>query len=91
MGILQLAVIPLVPRLMKAVDARLIIAAGVLLFGGSTLFTSHLSMAFAGEQFHLPLIFRALGQPMILVPILAIATEGWRKDARAEPPRRCST
>jgi hypothetical protein len=30
MGIPQLAVIPLVPRLMKVVDARLIIAAGVL-------------------------------------------------------------
>ncbi len=79
MGIPQLAVIPLIPRLMKVVDARLIITAGVLLFGGSTLFTSHLSMAFAGEQFHLPLIFRALGQPMILVPISAIATEGMAK------------
>jgi DHA2 family multidrug resistance protein len=36
-------------------------------------------MAFAGEQFHLPLIFRAIGQPMILVPISAIAMEGIAK------------
>jgi len=79
MGIPQLAVIPLIPKLMKRVDPRLIIAAGVLLFGGSTLFTSHLSMFFAGEQFHIPLIFRALGQPMIMVPISAIATEGMAK------------
>jgi DHA2 family multidrug resistance protein len=79
MGIPQLAVIPLIPMLMKRIDARLIVAAGVLLFGASTLFTSHLSMSFAGEQFHIPLIVRALGQPMILIPISSIATEGMEK------------
>ena len=79
MGIPQLAVIPVIPALMKRMDARLIIAGGVLFFGGSTLFTSHLSLAFAGDQFHVPLIFRALGQPLIMVPISAIATEGMAK------------
>lgn len=76
MGIPQLLVIPLIPKLMKRVDPRLITLTGIVLFGGSTLFTSHLSLNFAGDQFHIPLIFRALGQPLIMVPISAIATEG---------------
>ena len=76
MGIPQLLVIPLVPRLMKRFDPRLITLVGIALFGGSTLFTSHLSLDCAGDQFHIPLIFRALGQPLIMVPISAIATEG---------------
>lgn len=76
MGVPQLLVIPLIPRLMKVIDPRYIIALGIMLFGGATLLTTHLSLDFSGQQFHIPLIIRALGQPMIMVPISAIATEG---------------
>jgi MFS transporter, DHA2 family, multidrug resistance protein len=76
MGVPQLLVIPLIPRLMSRIDPRIIIFIGILLFGGSTLLTIHLDANFSGLQFHIPLIIRALGQPMIMVPISAIATEG---------------
>lgn len=76
LGVPQLLVIPLVPRLMKHVDARALIGLGVLLFGGSSFFTSHLDMDFAGPQFYFPLFIRALGQPLIMVPLSAVSTAG---------------
>jgi DHA2 family multidrug resistance protein len=79
LGLPQLVVIPLVPKLMKRFDARYIIGVGVLLFGGSSFFTSHLDSDFAGPQFYLPLVIRALGQPLIMVPLSAVSTAGMAK------------
>src|SRR5580704_3628875 len=76
LGLPQLLVIPLVPKLMQRFDARIIIGSGILLFGGSSFFTSHLDSNFAGPQFHIPLIFRALGQPLIMVPLSSVSTAG---------------
>ena len=79
LGLPQLLVIPLVPKLMRLVDTRIIIGIGVLLFGGSSFFTAHLDSNFAGPQFYLPLIIRALGQPLIMVPLSAVTTAGMAK------------
>lgn len=79
LGLPQLLVIPLVPKLMELVDTRLIIGAGVLLFGGSSFLTADLGSDFAGPQFYLPLILRALGQPLIMVPLSAVTTAGMAK------------
>ncbi len=79
LGLPQLLVIPLVPKLMKRFDARIIIGVGILFFGGSSFFTSHLDSNFAGPQFHIPLIFRALGQPLIMVPLSSVSTAGMAK------------
>jgi DHA2 family multidrug resistance protein len=76
LGLPQLLVIPLVPKLMQRVDSRIIIGAGVLLFGGSSFLTAHLDGNFAGPQFYIPLIIRALGQPLIMVPLSAVTTSG---------------
>jgi DHA2 family multidrug resistance protein len=76
LGLPQLVVIPFVPKLMQHVDSRVIICVGVLLFGGSSFFTAHLNMDFAGPQFVLPLLIRALGQPLIMVPLSAVTTSG---------------
>jgi DHA2 family multidrug resistance protein len=76
LGLPQLVVIPMVPQLMKRFDTRIIIGIGVLLFGGSTFFTSHFDTNFAGPQFYLPLIIRALGQPLIMVPLSSVTTAG---------------
>ena len=64
---------------MQIVDTRIIIGVGVLLFGGSSFFTAHLDSNFAGPQFYFPLIIRALGQPLIMVPLSAITTAGMAK------------
>ena len=79
LGLPQLLVIPLVPKLMKLVDTRIIIGVGVLFFGGSSFFTAHLDSNFSGPQFYIPLIVRALGQPLIMVPLSAVTTAGMAK------------
>ena len=79
LGLPQLLVIPLVPKLMRLVDTRIIIGIGVLLFGGSSFLTAHLDSNFAGPQFYFPLIIRALGQPLIMVPLSAVTTAGMAK------------
>lgn len=79
LGLPQLIVIPLVPKWMKHVDSRILIGVGVLLFGGSSFFTVHLDANFAGPQFCIPLIIRALGQPLIMVPLSAVTTAGMAK------------
>jgi DHA2 family multidrug resistance protein len=79
LGLPQLVVIPLIPKLMKYVDARIIIGFGILLFGGSSFLDIHLDSNFAGPQFCIPLIIRALGQPLIMTPLSAVTTSGMAK------------
>jgi DHA2 family multidrug resistance protein len=79
LGLPQLVVIPFIPKLMKHVDARIIIGFGVLLFGGSCFFNTHLDSNFAGPQFYIPLIIRAVGQPLIMTPLSAVTTSGMAK------------
>ncbi|WP_407296553.1 MDR family MFS transporter [Stutzerimonas zhaodongensis] len=74
MGIPQLFLIPLVPKLMKIIPPKLLCAAGFALFGISSFASGALNPDFAGEQFHPIQIIRALGQPMIMVTISLIAT-----------------
>ena len=79
LGLPQLIIIPLVPKLMQHVDVRILIGIGVLFFGGSSFFTVHLDTNFAGPQFVIPLVIRALGQPLIMVPLSAVTTSGMAK------------
>jgi DHA2 family multidrug resistance protein len=79
LGLPQLLVIRLIPKMMQLVDTRIIIGIGVLLFGGSSFLTTHLDSDFSGPQFYFPLIIRALGQPLIMVPISAVTTAGMAK------------
>lgn len=74
MGLPQLLIIPLVPVLMRYVDARFICATGFLLFATASLLSSNLSLDFGGDQFFGIQLFRALGQPMVLVPMSILAT-----------------
>jgi MFS transporter, DHA2 family, multidrug resistance protein len=76
LGLPQLVVIPLIPKLMKFIDARIIIGIGILLFGGSSFLDIHLDSDFAGPQFYIPLIIRAIGQPLIMTPLSAVTTAG---------------
>ena len=74
LGLPQLLLIPLVPVLMRFIDARLICAAGFVLFGSASLYSAQLDLDFAGPQFIAIQIFRSFGQPMILVPLSILAT-----------------
>ena len=63
LGLPQLLVIPLLPKMMQLIDTRIIIGVGILLFGGSCFLNIHLDSDFAGPQFYLPLIIRRSASP----------------------------
>ncbi|MDE1170199.1 MAG: DHA2 family efflux MFS transporter permease subunit [Verrucomicrobium sp.] len=75
-GIPQLFLIPFVPWLMGRIDIRLIIGTGLWLFGASCFLNAYLSPDYAMDQFQFANVIRAIGQPLILVPLLSIATAG---------------
>jgi DHA2 family multidrug resistance protein len=75
-GLPQLVIMPFVPRLMRVFDRRVLIAAGFAAFAASGLLMSHLSADFGQEQLMLPQIIRALGLPVIMVPLLVLTTSG---------------
>lgn len=74
MGLPQLLVIPLVPLLMRHLDARWVCACGFMLFASASFLSGRLNLDFAGDQLIAIQIIRALGQPMILVPLSILAT-----------------
>jgi DHA2 family multidrug resistance protein len=74
-GLPQLVILPFVPKLMKVMDARIIAGVGILLFSGSCFIDAFLSPDFAMDQFRFSNIVRAMGQPLIFVPLLSMSTE----------------
>ncbi len=75
-GIPQLILIPLVPRLMKRVDARLLIIVGFALFAASNFMNVYMTGDYASDQLFWPNIVRAVGQALAFTPLTAIATAG---------------
>jgi DHA2 family multidrug resistance protein len=75
-GLPQLLVIPFVPLLMKRIDARLLVATGLLIFAGSCFMNVDLDQNYAAPQLLFPNIVRAVGQAIVLTPISAIAMVG---------------
>jgi len=75
-GLPQLVILPFVPKLMKIVDPRIVAGIGLALFGGSCIINGYLDPDFAMDQFRFSNIIRALGQPLIFVPLLSMSTQG---------------
>jgi len=75
-GLPQLLVIPLVPLLMKRVDPRFLVGAGLLIFAVSCFMNLYLNQNYAAPQLLWPNIVRALGQAIVMTPISAIAMVG---------------
>jgi DHA2 family multidrug resistance protein len=75
-GIPQLFIIPFMPLLMRLIDVRLLVGLGLLLFGASCLMNSYMDSDYAMDQFRTSNIVRALGQPLIFIPLLSVATLG---------------
>ena len=73
-GAPQLLLIPLLPKIMKRVDIRILPIFGLLLFTASAILNTHMSASYAGEQLRLSLIIRAIGQPFIMVPLSVLTT-----------------
>ncbi|UKJ76795.1 MDR family MFS transporter [Azospirillum brasilense] len=79
-GLPQLLLIPLVPRLMKRFDARLLIAVGFSLFAGSAFMNIAMTASYAADQLLVPNIIRAIGQALVFAPLSAVATAGIEKE-----------
>jgi DHA2 family multidrug resistance protein len=75
-GLPQLLVIPLVPLLMKRIDARQLVGVGLLVFAGSCFMNLELDRDYAAPQLFWPDVVRALGQAIVMTPISAIAMVG---------------
>ncbi len=75
-GIPQLLLIPLVPRLMKRFDIRLLIIIGFALFAVSNFMNVHMTGDYASDQLFWPNVVRAVGQALVFTPLSAIATAG---------------
>ena len=75
-GLPQLVIMPMVPLLMKRIDSRLLIGAGLIIFGWSCIMNYHLDPNVAYEQLRFSQILRAIGQPLVMVPVSALATAG---------------
>jgi DHA2 family multidrug resistance protein len=79
-GLPQLLIIPLVPKLMGKIDPRIMLSAGLMLFGISCLMNSFMDHNYASDQFIASCIMRALGQPLIMIPLSMLATAGIEKE-----------
>jgi hypothetical protein len=85
-GLPQLLVIPLVPLLMKRIDARLIVGAGLFVFAASCFMNLHLDLDYAAPQLLWPDVTRELGQALILAPLSARTLNGTRQAERDPDP-----
>jgi len=76
LGLPQLLIIPFVPKLMKRIDPRILLATGIALFAGSSFMNASMSYDSAGPQMILSLLVRACGQPLIMIPLSTLTTSG---------------
>ena len=75
-GLPQLVLIPLVPRLMKRFDPRIVIGVGFALFAVSNFMNIYMTGDYAADQLFWPNVVRAIGQALVLTPLSAVATAG---------------
>ena len=75
-GLPQLVLIPLVPRLMKRFDPRIVIGIGFALFAASNFMNIYMTGDYATDQLFWPNVVRAIGQALVLTPLSAVATAG---------------
>ncbi len=75
-GLPQLVLIPLVPKLMKRLDPRIVIGVGFALFAASNFMNITMTNDYAADQLLWPNVVRAVGQALVLTPLSAFATAG---------------
>ncbi len=79
-GFPQLPFFPLIPKILKFVQARFLVAMGFVVMGLSLFMNMHMSMDYDGSYLIPALLLRALGQPFIMVPLSLMS-------ASALPPK----
>ncbi|BAY11653.1 DHA2 family efflux MFS transporter permease subunit [Calothrix sp. NIES-2098] len=75
-GIPQLFIIPFIPKLMQRIDVRFMVGLGVSLFAISAFMNAGMTHQTGLDQLRWSQLVRAMGQPLIMVPLSSIATAG---------------
>ena len=79
-GVPQLLILPLVPKMMARFDPRRMATVGYLLFIFGSLLASPLSGDFSGPQFVWSSLVRAVAQALVMTPLSAIAVAGIERE-----------
>lgn len=82
-GLPQLLIFPLVPILMRWIDARLLLAFGLAVFAASNFMNVNMTHDTAEPQLRLSMLVRALGQPFVITIISQMAVAGVAKEDSA--------
>jgi DHA2 family multidrug resistance protein len=75
-GVPQLFMMPVAAVLAKRCDARLLISLGLGLFATSCLMNGQMTHWTAHDQLRITQLIRALGMPLVIVPLTTLATRG---------------
>jgi len=75
-GLPQLVLFPMMPLLMRRVDARLLVVTGTLFFIASCWINVGLTHDVGADQLILPQLMRAIGQPLFTIPLSQLSTAG---------------
>jgi DHA2 family multidrug resistance protein len=73
-GLPQILMMPLAVLSLRRFDARALLTIGLLLFSGSSFMNAALTNLTGYDQLRLTQIVRALGMPLVIVPITTLAT-----------------
>jgi DHA2 family multidrug resistance protein len=79
-GLPQLLILPLLPKIMRRIDPRRLVSVGYLLFIAGSLLAAGLSNDFSGPQFIASSLVRAIAQTMVMTPLSAIAVAGIERE-----------
>jgi DHA2 family multidrug resistance protein len=75
-GVPQLLMMPVAALMAKRWDLRVLISLGLALFATSCLMNGHMTHWTAHDQLRSTQLIRALGMPLVIVPLTTLATRG---------------
>lgn len=73
MGLPQLLIFPLVPKLTQIIKPKYLVTFGFVMFGFSCYVNTHMTVDYGGQQLILSMVLRAIGSPFIMVPLSLVA------------------
>ncbi len=79
-GFPQLPFFPLIPRILKYVDAKYLVAFGFSVMGISMFMNIHMTTEYDGSYLIPALLVRALGQPFIMVPLSILSSQNLKQE-----------
>ncbi len=79
-GMPQLLIVPILPKLMQRIDIRVMVGVGVSLFALSCFMDTTMTHNTGIDELLWSQMVRAMGLPLIMVPLSSIATSGIEKE-----------